>query len=522
MPHLPHDVRPERDQGPAGELIRATPAHPFGTLRNVETEAQPAVEGWSVEHVLALAPSASAAGAARAAGIPALWSATGCDGSELWGRYQGSGAEPYHTRVELAEARSACTCPSRRQPCKHALGLLLLWCSGKVTRSAGPVFSLPPLPRSSRWASPAAGPAGALSAVPGGDPADQGPRRSTAPAELLADSPSRPPADRRAAERAARISAGLEDLDRWLADVLRRGLLAEEIGRPETWEGVAARLVDAQAGSLANRIRRIATMVGTRPGWQEVVLAELGVLHLLAEAGRRLPELDGDLAESVRSALGLRVRQADVLAAAGECDVWRSLGCSDTIEDRIVVRRRWLRAAGSARWALVASFSTSGLGLDDGLPLSSAWRGELHRYPGRVELRCAVGMIAEERADPGPLHTSSIAGACEEIGDGLAAVPWVERWPVTVLAAAARRDGRWVLTDRTGSLPIAGEPPMWPIIVAATASGPVPITDEWTAAGLIPLAVHLGERSVDVGPAQGFGGRRSRSPGLADIWERSR
>ncbi len=520
MPDVPHDVRSERDQGSAGELSRATLAHPFGTLRNVETEARPAVEGWSVEHVLALAPSASAAAAARAVGIPSWWSATGCDGSEVWGRYQGSGAEPYHCRVELAEARSACTCPSRHQPCKHALGLLLLWCSGKVARSAGPVFSLPPLPPPSRWASPAGGPAAALSAAPDGDPADRGPRRPAAPAEPLAV--SRPPADQRAAERAARLSAGLEDLDRWLADALRRGLLAEQIGRPETWEGVAARLVDAQAGSLANRVRRIATIVGTRPGWQEAVFAELGVLHLLAEAGRRLPELDGDLADSVRSALGLRVRQADVLATAGESDVWRSLGCSDTIEDRIVVRRRWLRAAGSARWALVASFSTSGLGLDDGLPLGSAWRGELHRYPGRAELRCAVGMIAEESADPGPLHTSSIAGACEEIGDGLAAVLWVERWPVTVLAAAARHDGRWVLTDRTGSLPIAGEPPLWPIVVAATASEPVPITAEWTAAGLIPLAVHLDGRSVDVGPAQGFGGRRSRSPGLADAGERSR
>ena len=55
----------------------------------------------------------------------------------------------------------------------------------------------------------------------------------------------------------------------------------------------AARLVDAQAGSLANRIRRLAGLVGASPDWHSDVLAELGLLHLLAQAGRRLGSLPG-------------------------------------------------------------------------------------------------------------------------------------------------------------------------------------------------------------------------------------
>src|SRR5262249_57032790 len=87
------------------------------------------------------------------------------------------------------------------------------------------------------------------------------------------------PRDRRADERAARVRSGLAELDRWLADQVRRGLTTPEVSRQETWEGVAARLVDAQAPALANRVRRTTDVVGVGHGWHERVVAEVGDLH---------------------------------------------------------------------------------------------------------------------------------------------------------------------------------------------------------------------------------------------------
>ena len=244
------------------------------------------------------------------------------------------------------------------------------------------------------------------------------------------------PADKRAAERAARVAAGLVELDRWLADAVRGGLTATALARYSTWEATAARLVDAQAPSLANRVRRVGSMVGVGAGWHEAVLAELGVLHLLAQAGRRLVHLDDDLADSVRSALGWTVRQADVLDRAPSTDSWQVLGRSDTLEDRIVVRRWWLRGVGSGEWALLLSFAAYGQQLDGATELGSQVVADLHRFPGRNELRCVVG---QRRDQPvfrrGEVRSSSLAGACDEIGAALAAVPWLERWPVTVHAA---------------------------------------------------------------------------------------
>ncbi|HYN92415.1 MAG TPA: SWIM zinc finger family protein, partial [Pilimelia sp.] len=90
---------------------------------------------WSEAQVLALAPDAASRGAARGLAGPARWSATGAGSSGdgppvVWGLCQGSGAQVYQTCIELGGPAYRCSCPSRKFPCKHAVGLLLLWAAG--------------------------------------------------------------------------------------------------------------------------------------------------------------------------------------------------------------------------------------------------------------------------------------------------------------------------------------------------------------------------------------------------------
>ncbi|MGD9703552.1 MAG: SWIM zinc finger family protein [Acidimicrobiia bacterium] len=476
---------------------------------------QPDVAGrWHPEHVLALARDAAGAASARRVAIAHLWSGLGCDTIGIWGSFQGSGAEPYQTVVDVREPAARCTCPSRRSPCKHGVGLMLLWAMELVPAGQPrPVFAATWLSR--RPERPAGGDAARREADPDVEPPD-----AASPVPMR-PRPGRPdgsdggfderpgPADKRAAERAARVAAGLSELDRWLADVVRGGLAQPALARYGPWEQVVARLVDAQAPSLANRVRRLAGAVGVGPGWHQHVLAELGVLHLVAVAGRRLQHLEPDLADSVRSTLGWTVRQADVLARAPETDRWFVAGRSDVLEDRIVVRRSWLRGAASRDWALVLSFAAYGQSLDGALPVGAVLSADLHRYPGRDELRCVLGAVhAAPEAQPDEPVTTSLAGACDEIGARLAAVPWLERWPVTVAAAPTLAGGAWSLVDHTGTVPLAPEQSAAATIAALSGGRAVPITAEWTAAGFVPLTVHLPDRSVDIGPRGGFHERR--------------
>ena len=79
---------------------------------------------WTIEQVVAVAPSPSSLGAAEAIAVPQRWAGLGCDDRTLWGRCRGSGAEPYETMVDHVDVAWRCTCPSRQLPCKHALALL--------------------------------------------------------------------------------------------------------------------------------------------------------------------------------------------------------------------------------------------------------------------------------------------------------------------------------------------------------------------------------------------------------------
>jgi hypothetical protein len=315
--------------------------------------------------------------------------------------------------------------------------------------------------------------------------------------------------------RVERVTHGLRELERWIDDRVRVGLGDPSVARYATWDEVATRLVDAQAGAMANRVRRLAGHVGARPGWHEHVLAELGVLHLLARAGRRLRDLDDPWADGVAAAVGFTVKQADVLAGVPDTGVWTVMGRSDVVEDRIVVRRLWLRdtrpdtAGPTDGWAVLLSFAAYGQSLDDSLVVGQSLHADLHRYPGTVPLRALVGRRHDQvTPEPSPVSSPSVAAALESAGTMSAHEPWLERVPVTVTASPTMHEGVWVLADHTGALPLAdpsaGGTTELATLLAASTGGPVMVTGEWTALGLVVLTLHLPDRTLDIGPRGGF------------------
>ncbi len=78
----------------------------------------------TTEHVLTLAPDSSSASAGRKLANFKVWNTTGRSDQALWGECRGSAI--YQVRVDLGDLSAKCSCPSRKFPCKHTLGLLLL------------------------------------------------------------------------------------------------------------------------------------------------------------------------------------------------------------------------------------------------------------------------------------------------------------------------------------------------------------------------------------------------------------
>jgi hypothetical protein len=388
------------------------------------------------EQVLALAPDASAAKAGKGLATAKHWQGLGQSPAAVWGLCQGSAL--YQVAVELASLTTQCTCPSRKIPCKHSLGLLLL-----VATSAAAVPAAEPPDWAAEWLKRRAA---------------ASEQRQTRAAEKAA---SVDPAGRakRAEKRLAQVVSGLDTLDLWLDDLARNGLAGLELQPASFWEGQAARLVDAQAAGLAGQVRQMAALPGSGPSWPERLLGQLGRLALLTYAFHRLDELDPPLCEDVRQAIGWTLTQEEV-AAHGDVvtDDWLVLGqWVDDSDERVRTQRTWLLGARSGRHALVLQFSPMPMNPPFPEPIVPGVRQEADlafwpsAYPQRARLAARHGApVALQGHLP---SAGTLDAALAGVARALARQPWIDRFLFVLAGVTPARDesGQWRVQDGTGA-----------------------------------------------------------------------
>jgi SWIM zinc finger len=422
-------------------------------------------ERWDRVRVLALAPDAPSQRAAQSLASGRAWPLAGADESgALWGECRGSAATPYRAVVDLSGPAYRCSCPSRKFPCKHVLALLLLWTGGAVKDGEAE-----PPGWAASWLSARAERAGRAQAGEPGEPKD--PRAAA----------------RRAEQREARVATGLAELDRWVCDQVRQGFAASQRAGYGHWDGIAARMIDAQAPGLAERLRALASVPHSGAGWDGRLLEEYALLRLLAVAYRRQGELPPPLRETVRARIGFSLRQADVLAGGQPVrDYWQVLARRDIEQDRIRARRTWLCGRKTGRPALVLSFAAAGLALDDSLTVGTDADADLVFYPGAVPLR-AVVLARHGAAASGPPDGGTIAGLLAGYAAALAGDPWLDSWPAVLDITPARSPVPAVADADGDALPLhPGAGHCWPLF-ALSGGRPVTVAGEWTPRGLWPL-----------------------------------
>jgi len=435
---------------------------------------------WDQGRVLALAPDASAQRSARGLTTSGSWPLTGfAEPGALWGECQGSAAAPYRTVVDLSGPAYRCSCPSRKFPCKHALALMLRWADGEVGTGTPPDWA-------ASWLSGRAAKAASATERPAEESA------APEPADPAA-------AQRRAEQRAARVAAGLDELDQWLADQVRQGLAATPRSGYRHWDAIAARMVDAQAPGLAERLRSLAAVPHSGAGWESRLLEEYALLRLLATAYRRRASLPAPLNSTVRSRIGFTVRQADVLADGERvCDRWQVLARRDLELERIRTRRTWLSGRASGRWALVISFAAAGESFDGSLRVGTEADLELAFYPGVLPLRALVASSGQavRGAVPGGV---TVTGMLTSWAQALGRDPWLDTWPAVLAAVTPVRIPAPALAGPDGdALPLhPGAADCWPLF-AVSGGAPLTVAGEWTPRGLWPLTAWDGEAGLAV------------------------
>jgi hypothetical protein len=439
----------------------------------------------SAEQVIALAPDASAAQSSRGLAQAGPWLRLEQAPSALWGECQGSAAQPYRVAVDLDGPAFLCSCPSRKRPCKHALGLLLLY----TDQPEG--FGQAALPGwASDWLASRA--------------RQHLPPPPTSPA--VRNEPDAAAQARRQAQREAKIAAGLNELDLWLSDLVRRGLAHAQEQPPRYWDHMAARLVDAQAPGLARRLRDLAGLPGTGAGWQERLAEQIGRLYLLMEGYRRQAAQSPEARADLRAGVGWAMSQELVMAEPGVRDHWLVLGQRIEQEERLRARHTWLWGQSTGRAALLLDFAASGQDLEPGFPPGLDADLTLAFYPGAYPLRAVVKHKHAVQTQKAMQGYANLASAAAAYGRALARNPGLETFPVALadVRLCAHAERLWV-RDRAGEA--------WPLslrfaaywrLQALSGGQPVGVFGEWDGHTLWPLSVWAGGRLVPLHPARTF------------------
>jgi hypothetical protein len=423
-----------------------------------------------------MAPDQSALKAASTLLKPTKWPLRACSDGLIWGECQGSGANPYRVVADTEDHASKCTCPSRKFPCKHALGLMWMFVEDSAAFQTGEVPD---------WVGDWLGRRRKSSArVASSEGKSLGEAREAvveAAPDPAAEARRKAASAKRAQDTRRSVRAATEDLDGWIADQLRTGLggFLAELG--ERCRRIAARLVDAKAGALASRIDEMPSRLLAVPAEERVdaTIAELGRLVVLTRAWRANPD-DPDLRREV---VGSETRDEVVADAEAPrvTSTWEVLGERiATRRDGLVSQATWLMnlKPGAQRFAVLLDFFPASAGRRSGAFVAGErFRAELAFYPGRAPLRAVIVSrgATEDASDPWP---EAPADPFAEHAERILVAPWRIEAPLLLPAGRICADpaGRawWRSTGGTWA-PLRGPTP--PLALGASIEAAAGIWD---------------------------------------------
>ena len=291
---------------------------------------------WTIDYTLSLAPDTPSMSAARKQGVVNKWLMLQRADNTLWGEIMGSGRRKYQTQIDLIGPAFKCSCPSRKSPCKHGLGLGLIFAQheDRFQDSMMPEWV-------DSWISKRRGAEGVAIYDPPLLEEDTEAIKKKAEAKA-----------KRLQKRLEKVTDGVSILQKRLEDLIRLG--TKSIEDPYLfWDHVASRLVDAQAGGLARWVREL-------PGRSSTpieLLRDIGRLHLVCQAWIKRDRLSDDEFADLKSVIGFNVSQEELSEQKGAKDEWLMLSSTTERELNLTVLKQWLWGMNSRQVVVLTSFA---------------------------------------------------------------------------------------------------------------------------------------------------------------------
>jgi len=380
------------------------------------------------DQILQMAPDEASKKAGQQLANSAKWVEKYSHEKALWGDCQGSGSKPYKTIIDLQNLAFKCSCPSRKFPCKHGLGLLLLFASQEIAFSKQEALA----EHVADWIS-----------------------KRDAKAENKDQKKEDKPIDEKAQQkrieaREKKVDAGIEELRIWLKDVVRTGIMQVPQNPYQFNHNITTRMVDAQAGGLAAQLRKMNQINFFEEGWQIQLSRQLASVYFLTEAYQNKSHLDEMWQKELNTLIGWPTSKETVLEQTPVTDHWLIASKTYQEEANITTEKIWLYGYDHQQFALLLNFYAGNQLPQHIYNTGNTLHADLCFYPGVRPIRAIIKQ--QHALQPGFAElpgVSSLQTGLEQIADQLATQPFVVNIPFILSEMKIIFDkGSWYLQDQ--------------------------------------------------------------------------
>jgi hypothetical protein len=318
------------------------------------------------EQILNLAPDDASKKSGKELASPNKWVSKGVNELAIWGEAQGSGSKPYQTQIDIVNIAFKCSCPSRKFPCKHGIGLMLYNARqpDSFTESEAPAWVI-------EWIN----------------------KRSEKEEKKITQEVK--PVDEQAQQkrqeaRNKKVADGVSELLIWLKDIVRNGIVSMPDKGYSYFDNMAKRMVDAQAPGLANLIKALGETNFFSDAWQSKFVDQLATIYLIAKTYQTQSPNNEELLQEIKNWIGYTQNQDDLKAQTGIEDTWLILCKQTTTVDNISTEKTWLYGTTCNQYALVLQFNIRGQGSQYTFTPGMYIQAELVYFSAAIPLRAII------------------------------------------------------------------------------------------------------------------------------------
>ncbi|MBK7985718.1 MAG: SWIM zinc finger family protein [Ignavibacteria bacterium] len=405
------------------------------------------------EDVNKLAPDDASITAGRQLAMRNQWENVNRHERALWGECKGSGKNPYFTQIDLVNIAFKCTCPSRKFPCKHSLGLLYLFVKDKSCFLTHPDIHT----RVLEWIES---------------------RNEKVEAKKASQNVDKKAQEKRFLQRDKKVREGIVELKRWMKDLIRLGIQSVPQNQYVFCKNMKAKMIDAQAPGLARVLSELTEINMYEPNWEHVFLRKFSFLYILVSAYENSDNINVSWQEEIKIRLGYNFNRSDFDSTSLQRDILFTLSQTKEIIDvNLVSEKTWFYSCVNQSFYYLLQYYPVTQSVQEQFHVpGNTVDAQFFIYPGRNQQRIVIEMyesVSHKKIFDFP--QKSFYNHWIDIAEKKALNIFTEEFPVLLKSyKLLTKTNEWFITDESGdSLKVNIEKIKLLKILALTLQNPV-------------------------------------------------